>query len=223
VTGQDKSALGLGQQPPGQPVPKRPSSATGPGAAAVDLYWLPLGAGGHFVRLNGRVYERIAAMWERRPARDLYHSALEVQVPEGRYVIEQAPVPDLSGEQRGVVAEGPVGSRLAARLRIFRYEIRLWRDGHIPDLAEAVDSPRRLTGDADRARRVLDVIRKVPTPVWGRDQLGTGEMWNSNSVIAWVIARSGMDSESIRPPEGGRAPGWSAGLALARRQDGEPR
>jgi hypothetical protein len=23
----------------------------------VDLYWLPLGAGGHFVRLNGRVYE----------------------------------------------------------------------------------------------------------------------------------------------------------------------
>ena len=27
----------------------------------VDLYWLPLGAGGHFVRLNGRVYERLAA------------------------------------------------------------------------------------------------------------------------------------------------------------------
>ena len=22
--------------------------------AAVDLYWLPLGAGGHFVRMNGR-------------------------------------------------------------------------------------------------------------------------------------------------------------------------
>ena len=25
-------------------------------AAAVDLYWLPLGAGGHFVRLNGRMF-----------------------------------------------------------------------------------------------------------------------------------------------------------------------
>jgi hypothetical protein len=25
----------------------------------VDLYWLPLGAGGHFVRLNGRIYEAL--------------------------------------------------------------------------------------------------------------------------------------------------------------------
>jgi hypothetical protein len=30
-------------------------------AGAVDLYWLPLGAGGHFVRLNGRGYEALAA------------------------------------------------------------------------------------------------------------------------------------------------------------------
>ena len=29
--------------------------------AAVDLYWLPLGAGGHFVRLNGWIYEELAA------------------------------------------------------------------------------------------------------------------------------------------------------------------
>ena len=29
----------------------------GPAGPAVDLYWLPLGAGGHFVRFNGRVYE----------------------------------------------------------------------------------------------------------------------------------------------------------------------
>jgi hypothetical protein len=26
--------------------------------AAVDLYWLPLGAGGHFVRLNGRLEDQ---------------------------------------------------------------------------------------------------------------------------------------------------------------------
>ena len=25
--------------------------------SSVDLYWLPLGAGGHSVRLNGRVFE----------------------------------------------------------------------------------------------------------------------------------------------------------------------
>jgi hypothetical protein len=116
-----------------------------------------------------------------------------------------------------VVAEGAVGSKWAGRFRIFRYEIRLWPGGHIPDVAEAVDSPRRLTSDEDRARRVLDLVAQVPTPVWGRDELATGDMWNSNSVIAWVIARSGIDTEAIKPPTGGRAPGWQAGLVVARR------
>jgi hypothetical protein len=36
--------------------------------ATVDLYWLPLGAGGHSVRLNGRVYEAVAASLGRRAA-----------------------------------------------------------------------------------------------------------------------------------------------------------
>jgi len=197
------------------------TDAVDQGTAAVDLYWLPLGAGGHFVRLNGRLYEALVARMERRPACDLYHSALQVELAEGTFVIEQAPVPDLSGKERGAVAEGPVGNRWAGRFRIFRYEIRLWRDGNIPDIAEAVDSPRRLSNDEDRARRVLDLVAQVPTPVWGRDELATGDMWNSNSVIAWVIARSGLDAESIQPPTGGRAPGWQAGLVLARRQDEE--
>jgi hypothetical protein len=188
------------------------------GTAAVDLYWLPLGAGGRCVRLNGRVYEALAARAGRRPACDLYHSALQVQIPEATFVIEQTPVPDLSGEERGVVARGAVGARWTGRFRIFRYEIRRWRGGHIPDIAEAVDSPQRLSHDEGRARRVLDVVPEVPTPVWGRDELGTGEMWNSNSVIAWVIASSGINAESIQPPEGGRAPGWQAGLVVARRQ-----
>jgi hypothetical protein len=191
--------------------------------ASVDLYWLPLGAGGHFVRLNGRLYEAVAARLQRRPAHDLYHSALQVEVPEGRFVIEQTPVPDLSGEERGVVVGGAVGSRWAGRLRIFRYEIRVWRGGHIPDVAEAVDSPRRLSDDEGCARRVLDLVPQVPTPVWGRDELRTGEMWNSNSVIAWVIASSGIDAESIQPPPGGRAPGWRAGLIVARRARREAR
>jgi hypothetical protein len=199
----------------------RPRNAKGRAPAALDLYWLPLGAGGHFVRLNGRLYEALAARVERRPACDLYHSALQVEVPEGRFVIEQTPVPDLSGKQRGVVAGGAVGCRWAARFRIFRYEIRLWRDGHIPDVAEAVDSPRRLSSEEGRARQALDLVAQVPTPVWGRDELGTGEMWNSNSVIAWVLARTGVDTGSIRPPAGGRAPGWQAGLVVARRQDEE--
>lgn len=41
---------------------------------------------------------------------------------------------------------------------------------------------------------------------------------NSNSAVAWVLARSGHDMAAIRPPSGGRAPGWDAGLELARRQ-----
>lgn len=184
----------------------------------VDLYWLPLGAGGHSVRLNGRVFEAVVARRERRPPCDLYHSGLEVRVPEGRFVVEQAPVRDTNGADRGVVAEGAVGSRWAGRFRIFRYEVRRWRDGVIPDIGEAVDSPRHLTDDPVVARRILDLVPEVPKLVWGRDESRTGEMWNSNSLTSWLIARSGIDVEPLRPPSGGRAPGWRAGIVVARRQ-----
>jgi hypothetical protein len=195
--------------------------ATSPRLTGVDLYWLPLGAGGHSVRLNGRVFEAVAASLERRDRRDLYHSALEVRVPEGRFVIEQAPSRPGDGAERGVVAEGAVGARAAGRFRLFRYEVRRWRDGVIPDVAEAVESPHRLSDDPECGRRMLELIPQVPTPVWGRDELGAGEMWNSNSVISWLIARSGLDVEPIQLPAGGRAPGWRAGIVIARRQQAE--
>jgi hypothetical protein len=186
--------------------------------AGVDLYWLPLGAGGHSVRLNGRVFEAVAARLGRRARCDLYHSALVVRVPEGRFVVEQAPVAGGDGGERGVVVEGAIGSRWAGRWRLFRYEVRRWSGGVIPDVDEAVESPQRLTDDPDVARRLLDLAPQVPAVVWGRDELGAGEMWNSNSVIAWLIARSGLPVEAIRPPAGGRAPGWRAGLVIASRQ-----
>ncbi len=103
------------------------------------------------------------------------------------------------------------------RFRLFRYELRRWPGGVIPDLAEAVDSPRTLTDDPASARRLLDLVPFVPAPVWGRDGLGAGEMWNSNSVVSWLVARSGLDVDAIRPPAGGRAPGWAAGVVVARR------
>jgi hypothetical protein len=185
---------------------------------SIDLYWLPLGAGGCSVRLNGRVFEAVAARFERRRRYDLYHSALEVRGALGRFVIEMAPVARGDGTERGVVAGGAVGTRLAGLLRVFRYEVHRWRDGVIPDIAEAVESPRCLSVDPDCARRLLELVPQVPTPVWGRDELRAGEMWNSNSLISWLIARSGLDVESIRPPVGGRAPGWQAGIVIAQRQ-----
>jgi|SRR5450755_2617920 hypothetical protein len=185
--------------------------------AGVDLYWLPLGAGGHSVRVNGRAYEAVASRLERRPARDLYHSALEVRVPAGRFVIEMTPVPAGNAADRGVVGTGAVGNRRAGRFRIFRYEIRRWLGGAIPDVAEAVDSPRRLSHDPESAQRLLQLVPSVPTPVWGLDELGAGEMWNSNSVTSWLVVRTGLTADSIQPPDGGRAPGWAAGLAVARR------
>ena len=185
--------------------------------AAIDLYWLPLGAGGHSVRLNGKVFEWFAARLEHRDRCDLYHSALQVHLPEGRFVIEQAPAWG-QGSRRGAVAEGAVGARALGRFRLFRYEIRSWREGVIPDIAEAVESPRRLSEEAEQAHRLLALAPEVPTPVWGRDELGAGEMWNSNSTISWLLAGSGLDVESIPLPRGGRAPGWNAGIAVARRQ-----
>ena len=186
--------------------------------ASVDLYWLPLGAGGHSVRLNGRVFEAVVARLEKRSTKSLYHSALVVRVPEGEYAIEMAwPIP--AGKAlREVVSEGAVGSHWVRSLRILRYEIRRWRDGVIPNVGEAVGSPQRLTDDVSLAQRVFELVPDVPTPVWGRDELGAGEMWNSNSLISWLLVRSGIDVEAADVPVGGRAPGWHAGLVVARRR-----
>ncbi|MGA8923824.1 MAG: hypothetical protein WB682_11820, partial [Candidatus Dormiibacterota bacterium] len=183
--------------------------------SGIDLYWLPLGAGGNFVRLNGRVYEAIEATLQRRPKYDLYHSGLEVFVPEERYTIEQTPA-SAHGEQRGVVGIGPIGAKwLGARVHIFRYELRRWRNGVIPDINEAVGSPLRLSDDPAQARRVLELAPEAPFLVWGRDELRVRDMWNSNSQISWLLARAGIDVDSIKPPTGGRAPGWRAGLVAA--------
>lgn len=38
---------------------------------------------------------------------------------------------------------------------------------------------------------------------------------NSNSLIAWLLARSGLRADLIDLPAGGRAPGWAAGLVVA--------
>ena len=191
------------------------------GQASVDLYWLPLGAGagGQCVRGSGRLYEALIATRRHRPRSDLYHSALIVELDGHAYAIEMAPVWAVRESQRGVISEGPVGSPSWGRSPLFRYEIRCWRDGTIPDAATAVDSPRRLSTEPVMAQRVLDLVPFCPVVTWGRDELLTGEMWNSNSLTSWLLARSGHHTNPIRPPTGGRAPGWAAGLTVAARAD----
>lgn len=184
----------------------------------IDLFWIPLGAGGSFVRASGMLYERVRAWSDHRAPRDLYHSALELHLPDGRYVVENAwPVPDERGAARGVVAQGPVFSHALGRLRPLRYEVRVWRYGTIFDRQWAIDGAQRVTGDVALARRVLRLAPSVPVRTWGRDEMGVGDMWNSNSVIAWLLARAGVPVEELHPPAGGSAPGWRAGLAAAAR------
>ena len=204
-----------------QPVAPTPAvgsmsdTSTSPG---VDLYWIPLGAGARVVRVTGRAYEAMSALIQRRARRDLYHCALVVNTAAGSFVIEMTPLPRGRGpHDRGVVSEGPVGVQWAHRFRVFRYEIRRWRSGVIPDLAYAVASPVRVANDAATAQQVLDLVPFVPTPTWGRDELHTGDMWNSNSVVAWLLTRAGLDDVAGQPPHGGGAPGWNAGVVTAQR------
>ena len=185
--------------------------------AALDLYWLPLGAGDHVVKYAGRIYESLVAARDRRERCDLYHAALEVHLDGSRYVVESAPAWDRAAPERGVVAQGPVLLALLGRSKWFRYEVRRWQGGVIPDVAAAVDGPRRIATDPDRAGRILALAPHFPTHTWGRDELHAGDMWNSNSLIAWLLAGSGHDLRAIRPPDRGRAPGWAAGLLAAGR------
>lgn len=191
----------------------------GAAEAAVDLYWLPLGAGdgGRCVRGSGRVYEALASVPRGRERRDLYHSALVVRVDGHAFAIEMAPVWAVRDVDRGVVVEGPVGMRSWGRTRLFRYEVRCWRDGTIPDLFTAVDSPRRVSCDRDQSLQVLGSVARFPAATWGRDEQRTGEMWNSNSLTSWLLAESDHDlsAAALQPPAHGRAPGWTAGVVVA--------
>jgi hypothetical protein len=184
----------------------------------IDLYWLPLGAGDHCVRWNGRIYEALVARHEHRPVCDLYHSALQVQHGGDLFVIESAPAWGSEESDRGVVCQGPVGLTWLGRSRYFRYEVRRWRNGVIPDVSEAVESPVQIGTCSARAEQLLNLVPDFPTATWGRDELRTGEMWNSNSLIAWLLTLSGYGAGGVGPPARGRAPGWSAGSVVAARQ-----
>jgi hypothetical protein len=125
------------------------------------------------------------------------------------------PEPEHSCARRRV--EGPVGCHHLGRFRAFRYEVRRWREGTIADIDKAVESPRRVSNDETQALHVLALAGSVPAHVWRRDELRVGEIWNSNSVISWLLARAGLPAAEIHPPAGGRAPGWASEVIVAER------
>lgn len=184
----------------------------------ISLLWLPLGADGNpAVRWGGRAYEALEARREGRGRLRLFHSALRVRLDGATFVVEMAPAWGATASERGVVAVGPVGLAWLGHSRFFRYEVRRWRDGVIADSVCAVDGPVDLAASPGQIRTLLALVPQVPTLVWGRDGLGTGDMWNSNSLVSWLLTRVGL-VEGLAPPLRGRAPGWDAGVTLAQRQ-----
>lgn len=177
------------------------------------LWWLPVGAGGHLVIHTSRWWELWRAWREKREPQLLFHAALEVYAGSGKYVIEMAPAWGRHPSPRGVVATGPVGSRVLGASRLFRYEIRCWPDGIIDDLAYAPADPVVISLSRADAEALLRRTATAPLLVWGAPVPG-GDMWNSNSLVAWLLEESGIDATKLHPPSG-RAPGWAAGIQAA--------
>jgi hypothetical protein len=211
-----RSALRTAASDGPRPQPSTVERSTTSARPGLDLYWIPVGAGHHVVRISSTIYEALSAFVQHRRRCPLFHTALVATTPEGRFVIEVTEIRDDRGAERGVVAEGAVGSRWLGRFRLFRYEIRRWRDGIIPDLSFAVESPVRITDDPGLTRDLLELVPLAPTSVWGRDEIHAGDMWNSNSVTSWLLAQGDVEAVAGRPPSGGRAPGWDAGVVAAR-------
>lgn len=182
------------------------------------LLWLPVGAGGHFVTHSSHWWEVWEAFRQKRSPQPLYHAALEVFTGDENYVVEMTPAWGQAATGRGVVATGPVGASFLGRSRFFRYEVRCWRDGIIPDRDFAVGEADIIQLSGPESRDMVMRCAAVPTLTWGRDEFGIGDMWNSNSLIAWLLQSGGIEAESFVPPDPGRAPGWMAGIAATSSQ-----
>jgi len=156
-----------------------------------DFWRLPVGAGGVIVAHASRWWELLSARRDCRAPQQLVHAALEVFTGGERYVIEMTPQWGQPRTASGVVAIGPVGPPPLGRFRMFRYVVRAWPNGVLPE---------------------------VPLHTWGRAVPPSTDMWNSNSLIAWTLCRAGIDACTLTPPVGCRAPGWVAGIAAGTRK-----
>ncbi|MDS1116049.1 hypothetical protein RD149_20095 [Gordonia westfalica] len=72
-----------------------------------------------------------------------------------------------------------------------------------------------LTTDRAKARALVGNVRDVPPLIWGRNVEPVDDMWNSNSVVSWLLVTADIPTAAVTPPAGGSAPGWQAGVVLA--------
>lgn len=183
---------------------------------SVELLWLPVGAEtSRFQQASLRLWEAFEAARARRPRVALVHSALRVRTCDGTaYAIELTPAfQPTSVPPR---ATGPVGLRMLGRFQLFRWALQCTPGGAFPDEQWATGEPDVLATDCDTADSLLQLTSTIPRYTWGRRRPGTGEMWTSDSVVAWLLVRASIDVAGVGPPPGTRAPGWDAGLLVAR-------
>lgn len=174
------------------------------------MWWLHVGAGGHVARRTSAWWERATAARQHRPPQVLVHAVLEVEDDDGVVAVDMGPTwGKEAAAARRVLMVGPVGSPALGWCPFFRYELRVVPSG--VDESAVVASSARVSLPAG----VLDDLAHVPGYTWGRDEAAVGDMWTSNSVVAWLLARAGVNE--VAPPPGHRAPGWAAGTVVARR------
>jgi hypothetical protein len=179
--------------------------------ALLELLWIPLGAGekSGLVHASGRAFEAVSARLQRRARCDLFHSALVARHDGQTFAIEQAPAWGAGPGDRGVVATGPVGLRWLGRSALFRYEVRRWAGGVIPDAASAVGGPQR-AADRRRTRRASAGSR----PFCPSHDVGAGRAGNRRHVeleLAGVVAAR----QQRALPRRRAAPGPGAGAGMA--------
>lgn len=162
---------------------------------------------------TSRWWELLSARRDRRTPLQLVHAALEVFTGGERYVIEMTPQWGQPRTASGVMATGPVGLQALGRFRMFRYVVRAWPNGVLPDRACAVAAPTSIPLRRTQAQALLDTLPDVPLHTWGRAVPPSTDMWNSNSLIAWALCRAGVDAGTLTPPVTYRAPGRTAGAA----------
>lgn len=179
----------------------------------LDLHWLPVGAGTHFQRTSLLLYESLVAALARRPRAVLCHAGLKIGLHGRTYTLELTPVP--RNLDQPPILTGAVGSSLAGRARLFRYQLSINECPTLPDEEWTVGGPVHLVTDPRVMARIFDLAATVPPHVWGRRTPGTSEMWTSNSAVSWLLTNAGVDATAIPLPAGTRAPGWQAGIEAA--------